>query len=106
MVVSKETTPLLLIKGHYLKRHTILLEGLLINWLSLNLGPPNYNEVDNVAKTVSNMERMIRELKEFDERMMKIMNEQFVHLPCRIEREKHFIVNQSQPEKGSFFFFL
>ena len=39
--------------------------------------PPSYNKLDKVNKRVNDMERMIRELKESNERMMKTMSEQF-----------------------------
>jgi len=39
--------------------------------------PPGYNELDKVNKKVNDMEKMIRKLKESNERMMKIMSEQF-----------------------------
>ena len=36
-----------------------------------------YNELDKVNKKVNEMERMIRELKKSNERIMKTMSEQF-----------------------------
>jgi len=36
---------------------------------------PKYNELDKVNKKINDMERMIREVKESNERMMKTMSE-------------------------------
>ena len=49
--------------------------------------PPRYNELDKVNKKVNDMERMIRELKESNERMMKTMSKQFAQLAMS-SREK------------------
>jgi len=38
---------------------------------------PGYNDLDQVNKKVNDMEKLIRELKELNERMMKINSKQF-----------------------------
>jgi len=38
---------------------------------------PGYNKLDKVNKKASDIEKMIRELNESNERMMKTMSEQF-----------------------------
>jgi len=55
----------------------MLLEALLLpNHMWLNHIPLlGYNELDEVNKKVNDMERMIRELKESNERIMKTMSE-------------------------------
>jgi len=37
--------------------------------------PPGYNELDKVNKKVNDMERMIRELKESNERIMRTLSD-------------------------------
>jgi len=64
--------------------------------------PPGYNELDKVNKKVNDMERMIRELKESNERMMRTMSEQFAQLAMS-NREKGTFPSQPEanPRGGS-----
>jgi len=74
----------------------MLLEGLFFNRMLLNLIPlPGYNKIDKVNKKVSDMERMMRELKESNERMMKTINKHFAQLP-RSNRERGTFPSQSK----------
>ena len=55
--------------------------------------PIRYNELDKVNKKVNDMERIIRELKESNERMIRTMNEQFAQLAMS-NREKGTFLSQ------------
>ena len=57
--------------------------------------PPSYNDVDKVNKKVNDIERMIRGLKESNERMMRTMSEQFAQLAMSNRKKGTF---PSQPE--------
>ena len=54
-----------------------------------------YNELNKVNKKVNDMERMIRELKESNERIMRTMSEQFAQLAMSNGEKGTF---SSQPE--------
>jgi len=64
--------------------------------------PLGYNELDKVNKKVNDMERMIRELKDSNERMMRTMSEQFAN------REKGTFPSQPEanPRGGSYSHFF
>ena len=55
--------------------------------------PPGYNELDKVNKKVNDIKRMIRELKESNERMMRTMSEQFVSWLCLIGKRESSLAN-------------
>jgi len=57
--------------------------------------PPSYNDVDKVNKKVNDIERMIRGLKESNERMMRTMSEQFAQLAMSNREKETF---PSRPE--------
>ena len=60
--------------------------------------PPCYNDLDKVHKKVNDMEWMIRELKELNEKMMKTKNEQFAQLATS-NREKGDICSQLEAHR-------
>ena len=51
-------------------------------------------------KKVNDMERMIRELKESNEKMMKPMSELFAQLAMCIRKKGSFLVNWSLTQEG------
>jgi len=55
---------------------------------------PTYNDLDKVNKKVNDMKRMIRELNESNERMMKTMSEQFIELAMSNREKGFFHANQ------------
>ena len=60
--------------------------------------PLGYNELDKVNKKVNDTERMIRELKESNERMMRTMSEQFAQLAMS-NREKGTFPSQLEANR-------
>jgi len=69
--------------------------------------PPGYNELDKVDKKVNDMERMIRELKESNERIMKTMSEQFAQLAMSNQEKGTFPSQpEAKPRGGGIFIFF
>ena len=62
--------------------------------------PPSYNELDKVNKKVNDMERMIRELKESNERMMRTMSKQFAQLAISNREKGTSLANPRLTQEG------
>ena len=56
-------------------------------------------------KKVNDMERMIRELKESNERMMRTISEQFAQLAMSTRERGLFVANKRLTQEGVFIFF-
>jgi len=59
----------------------------------LSNSPPSYNDLDKVKKKINNIERMIRERKESNQRMMRTMSEEFAQLDTS-NKEKGILYSQ------------
>ena len=67
--------------------------------------PLGYNELDKVNKKVNDIERMIKELKEYNERLMRTISEQFAQLATSNGKRGLFLANQWLTQEGVFIFF-